>query len=300
MEGCKVKKEGDGMLDDMGLSESWDKFAEQRGLRKLSFDTQISISKVLRYCKDLNKNLRIIDLGCGQGDVSHQLKLIGFKNLVGIEISPKLLRYGKAKYPNEFQLVATDGLQVPFKNNSFDIVISVAVIEHVLDQSKYIQEISRIVRPQGYVILVTDCYFYRIQKALGFYGGGPNAFPIDDAPYPPNLLKKFREFNLELFHCDAWGHYKFHHLRIATKGVLAVLFHLLPHPIQSKIKKYLAHPLHTGDYNNSSPVNFMDELEIESKPEITSSYRLNLLTLLKLFYKGESVFYLRKSNGRNK
>lgn len=294
-----MKKEGDGVLEDMGLSESWDKFAEQReGLQKLPLDMQIRISKVLRYCKNLDKNLCIIDLGCGQGDVSHQLKLMGFRNLVGIEISSKLLQYAKEKYSNEFPLIVADGLQVPFKNNSFDIVISVAVIEHVLDQSKYIQEISRIVRHSGHIILVTDCYFYRIQKRLGFYGQGPNAFPIDDAPYPPNVLKKFREFDLELLHCDAWGHYKFHHLRIATKGILAVLFHLVPHLIQNKIKKLLAHS--GGSYCENSHVNYMDELEIEPKPKIAEDYRLNLLTFLKLFYKGESVFYLRKNNGGNK
>lgn len=293
-----MEKEGDGVLDDKGLSESWDNFAEQRGLSNLPLDAQIRISKVLRYCKDLNKNLCIIDLGCGQGGVSHQLKLMGFGNLVGIEISSKLLQYAKEKYSNEFPLVVADGSQVPFKNNSFDVVISVAVIEHVLDQSKYIKEISRIVRPQGYVILVTDCYFYRIQKALGFYGGGPNAFPIDDAPYPPNLLKKFRDFDLELLHCDAWGHHKFHHLRVAAKGVLAVLFHLLPHPIQSKIKQYLAWS--GGSYSENSHVDFVDKLKIESKSEIKDNYRLNLLTFLKLFYKGESVFYLKKSNGGNK
>ena len=82
-----MKKEGDRMLDDKGLSESWDNFAKQRGFSNLSLDVQIRISKVLRYCKNLNKNLDIIDLGCGQGDVSHQLKLMRFRNLIGIEIS---------------------------------------------------------------------------------------------------------------------------------------------------------------------------------------------------------------------
>lgn len=292
MKGYKVKNE-DGVLDDKRLSESWDNFAEQRGFSNLPLDAEIRISKVLRYCKDLNKNLCIIDLGCGQGDVSHQLKLMGFGNVVSIEISSKLLQYAKEKYSNELPLVVADGLQVPFKNNSFDIVISAAVIEHVLDQSKYIKEISRIARHSGYIILVTDCYFYRIQKRLGFYGQGQNAFPIDDAPYPPNLLKKFKEFDLELFHCDAWGHYKFHHLRIATNGILAALFHLFPQLIQNKIKKWLPPHLNSHDSENSH-MNFMDELEIEPKPKIAADYRLNLLTFLKLFYKGESVFYLRK------
>ena len=151
-----------------------------------------------------------------------------------------------------------------------------------LNQSKFVSEIARIVKPSGFVVISTDCYFLAIQKALGFYVSG---FPIDSPPFPPHLIKIFSKNNLELIHCDAWGD-DFHWLKMTINGVANRISKLMPPRAKMAMKKYwLKSPLATY-YAEAG-----DRLIIETRPT-----KRNKLAFLRLFYKAESVFYLRKSS----
>jgi SAM-dependent methyltransferase len=47
------------------------------------------------------------------------------------------------------ELVSYDGSNMPFESDSFDIVISTAVLEHVVDMKTFVQELQRVTRPGG-------------------------------------------------------------------------------------------------------------------------------------------------------
>jgi SAM-dependent methyltransferase len=49
----------------------------------------------------------------------------------------------------EIELHSYDGLKMPFESEIFDVVISNAVLEHVLDMEKFAQELHRVTRPGG-------------------------------------------------------------------------------------------------------------------------------------------------------
>ncbi len=54
----------------------------------------------------------------------------------------------------QFQSVVGDGCQMDFKTASFDTVLNIQVLEHVVEPLKMVKEIHRVLRPKGYAIFL--------------------------------------------------------------------------------------------------------------------------------------------------
>lgn len=106
------------------------------------------------FGKYIENGDKVLDLGCGNGRLSELFK---DKNIdyLGADNSEKLIKIAKAKYPNSrFQLA--DALNLPFPDNYFDKIISVAVLHHIPSEIlrlKFLQEARRILKPGGLLIL---------------------------------------------------------------------------------------------------------------------------------------------------
>lgn len=94
---------------------------------------------------------RLVDIGCGRGDM-----LQAFKDS-GLEVSGLELRdYGSellsgikvdhANFENE---------RFPFNDNTFDVVFSKSVIEHLHSPENFLKESMRILKPGGRIIVLT-------------------------------------------------------------------------------------------------------------------------------------------------
>lgn len=62
-----------------------------------------------------------------------------------------------------------DGQQLPFKEEMFNTVISVDVLEHVPNPEKFVAEIYRTIKPGGTVILSTPFFFYLHEEPYDFF-----------------------------------------------------------------------------------------------------------------------------------
>ncbi len=67
----------------------------------------------------------------------------------------KAIEYAKKRYPQITFLVA-DAHKLPFKANSFDLVVSYETIEHVTDPPKILAEIRRVLKDNGLTIIAMD------------------------------------------------------------------------------------------------------------------------------------------------
>jgi len=65
--------------------------------------------------------------------------------------------------------VRGDGQQLPFKNEMFDTIISIDVLEHVPNPEKFVSEIFRVMKPNGNVILSTPFFFYLHEEPYDFF-----------------------------------------------------------------------------------------------------------------------------------
>lgn len=97
-------------------------------LKSCQKDDAVKIS--LEYLT--NKNLNILEAGCGLGRVVKYLHDLGYKNVSGIEINKDSVNFLNNNYP-ELNITYGDILDLKYKNNNFDAILSYGVIEHFQD-----------------------------------------------------------------------------------------------------------------------------------------------------------------------
>ena len=88
----------------------------------------------------------VLDVGCGEGFTLERLhkKNIG-ENLVGIDFLKRAIEIGKKERPH-LDLRQGNIYKIPFKDNSFDLVICSEVLEHVDDPEKGLKELVRVTK----------------------------------------------------------------------------------------------------------------------------------------------------------
>jgi len=95
----------------------------------------------------------VVDLGCSHGSWYESLKSLGFKKLIGIDISNERLEL--ANQIGYQETYCTNGKSLPFNDNSKDIVVSNNMMIHVIqdsDKLEILKEIKRILTPNGLFI----------------------------------------------------------------------------------------------------------------------------------------------------
>lgn len=102
-------------------------------------------------------NMYILDAGCGFGEIIADIYQ-NFKDynpvFTDCDISTPMINSAKKRFENaEYILSAVE--DIPFPDNTFDYVISVAVLAHVIDQKKAIREMVRVLKPCGKLIITT-------------------------------------------------------------------------------------------------------------------------------------------------
>ncbi|MDP3941484.1 MAG: class I SAM-dependent methyltransferase [bacterium] len=99
---------------------------------------------------------KILDVGSASGWFLSELKK-RYPNAgcVGVDVYIPAIDYAKKTYPNiSFRMA--DAHKLPFKDNSFDVVVCTEVLEHVVHPEEVISEIERILRPGGIAIVEMD------------------------------------------------------------------------------------------------------------------------------------------------
>lgn len=196
--------------------------------------------KCFRYFSSLNLNSKVIEIGCGEGSGLFSLKQVGFQKLMGFEVSTERLRRAKIKLGKGFSLILGSPIgDLPIRSGSVDAVVSAATIEHVVNPRAFVEEISRIVRPGGYVVISSDCYMWRIVGLLGLFR---SVQPIDKALFPTTLFRYFRESGLKLLHYEGfpWPGHEFRFLRLVAvvfvKCFKKLTWNLLPSSLKLSIR----------------------------------------------------------------
>jgi ubiquinone/menaquinone biosynthesis C-methylase UbiE len=100
----------------------------------------------------------ILNIGCGFGWFElHAIKK-GAKKIVGIEITEEDLRVAKNKVKHKnVHFKVGSAIDLPFKDNSFDSVVSWEVIEHIPKntEAQMFKEIARVLKPKGKLFIST-------------------------------------------------------------------------------------------------------------------------------------------------
>ena len=123
--------------------------------------------------KNLDKNINILDLGCGQGFFIEKLLNTLDKNtkekvkIHGIDLSSKLLKIAEDKFVDNKNITFknTDaGVLTHVKDNSVDKIYSILALQNMADIDQVIQEIKRVLKNDGRCLFVINHPSFRIPK----------------------------------------------------------------------------------------------------------------------------------------
>ncbi len=120
----------------------------------------------LRFIADFTqKGNKVLDYGCGNGRLLEILP----QNIdyFGVDISGRLIELARKKYSNtsnqiafqrklNFQKISSSKVILPFENNFFDVIYSIAVFHHLPDKQyrfQILKELKRVLKPKGYLII---------------------------------------------------------------------------------------------------------------------------------------------------
>ena len=139
--------------------------------KKGSLDTRHFGMKILkRHAKDAEK---ILDLGCCEGT---RLKyLADSKKGVGVDISGKAINIAQKSYPN-LEFIRANLEILPFEDNTFDLVYSAFVLEHLENPEKVILEAIRVTKKGGVLGFIAPNYGAPNRASPVFLGSRLNKF----------------------------------------------------------------------------------------------------------------------------
>jgi ubiquinone/menaquinone biosynthesis C-methylase UbiE len=158
----------------------------------------------------------ILDYGCGEGRYIGELKRIfPSARVVGCDISETALDIGKRAFP-EATFTSMQDETVGYADGSFDLVISIEVLEHVQDVAKAAHEVARLLRVGGLALITTPCAnrfsgeWFKTALRSGFEPShdGYGRFYLDE----PGHLRRLRDSHLrDLFEKNGVAIEKIYH-----------------------------------------------------------------------------------------
>jgi len=122
---------------------------------KIGLDAKKKRSSNLKALSEVYKNAVYLDCGCAEGDLTMLIaKKIGTKKIFGLDINLESIKEAKKR---GISVVSADlNGKMPFKDEMFDVITSVQVIEHLYNTDMFIKELYRICKKGGYVLLSTE------------------------------------------------------------------------------------------------------------------------------------------------
>ncbi len=125
---------------------------------------------------ELRPGDRVLDLGSGAGEFTALMVEAGAE-AVGAEVAQGAIDRACRNHPGlRFEFVPIDG-PLPFEDNSFDVVWSSEVIEHVADTARWLSEVRRVLAVRGRLLLTTPSHG-RLRIIL--HGLEPFSEPLGD------------------------------------------------------------------------------------------------------------------------
>ena len=236
-------------------------FTGERMIPEKNNEDIIFSEHIIRYifAKQFVKDKNVLDIACGSGYGSFELSKSNPIQVTGVDISLKSIEYAKSKYNNRnLEYLQGDATNLPFSDNTFDVIVSFETIEHLQDYELFVQEISRCSKDNALLVISTP------NKEI----------------YPEGNEFHFKEFTKKEFHTILKKQFKFVDLINQNSFYVNSLF---KNKNQIKDNKTILTDelIDTGMYfialcsNNELPFNYQVQNLISKPKEILTTDILN-------------------------
>ena len=163
--------------------------------------------KIQAYIEQICKhNFTVLEAGCGSGLISLELAMKrNLKRLVLLDIREDILEKARNNF-NKFinaEFMLGDVQNLPFRNESFDLVFNEGVIEHLDDMERGVKEMARV--SKKYVICFIPNYYnilWRIEKKWKRWRGkfyhGADEYGLEKDITHKDVMKWLNNCNFEV------------------------------------------------------------------------------------------------------
>lgn len=176
----------------------WGREYRKKGMERAAFLFS-RVEKLLPSRKGI-----VLDLGCGEAYTSiYCLKY--YPCVIGLDLSIKVLKKAKKKMKSQrvkgLNLINGDALKLPFKDDTFDVVLTYDMYEHIQHQDELLKEIYRVIKHGGILVLTTGNRLFPLDRhtMLWFI----DYFPKKIADIYVKLMKRGNSY--EVFQPTYWS-----------------------------------------------------------------------------------------------
>jgi SAM-dependent methyltransferase len=177
-----------GRVADLG--GSWEKHAAAwvAWARKAGHDSYWRFHRDLFLASVPAAGGKTLDLGCGEGRLSRDLKTLGH-DVVGVDVSPTMLDAAQSADP-QIETYLADAAALPFPDATFDCVVAFMTLQDVDDLRGAVREVRRVLEPGGRFCLAI---VHPLNSAGGFEGDAADSPFVISGSY---LEESFYEDNV--------------------------------------------------------------------------------------------------------
>jgi methionine biosynthesis protein MetW len=145
--------------------------------------------------KMLENGEKLLDVGCGNGNLGYFAKN-NYSKIYGIDLSDIALKTARKRGLIAKKINVNDE-KIPFSNNFFDAVVCLDVIEHVFEPRTLVEEISRVIKKDGILIIsIPNIRYWKHILKLVFQGKFPKTAD-DSEHWDGGHLHYFTSYDIE-------------------------------------------------------------------------------------------------------
>jgi 2-polyprenyl-3-methyl-5-hydroxy-6-metoxy-1,4-benzoquinol methylase len=177
-DGLSVGKEGrkeDICISTALIRNNWNQGAEQKGTPRVYLTSRpwyrYAQELLCRYLPSVESRGAVLDVGCGMGEFLVMLRELGF-DAEGLEGNKdQAERVSSLGFAVK---IANLEEKLPYPGETFSLVTCLEVIEHIALAEVLLEEIWRVLKPGGHLVLTTPNFGYLHNRVHYFLGQEPN------------------------------------------------------------------------------------------------------------------------------
>ena len=139
----------------------------------------------------------VLDAGCGEGETLERLAPLLPEAVTGVDLNPDSVAFTRKRIPGgEFSVA--DILDLPFEDESFDLVFCLEVLEHIPDPGPAVDELARVCRGDLIFSVPSEPWFRLGSLARGKYLSGWGNHPEHVNHWNPRSFRDFLSARLDV------------------------------------------------------------------------------------------------------